>query len=92
MHLPKQCRWVLGSSSLNDLEKTDEARDTSSGVAEDGILPGKIDNDFRSCSDLLFDLLTTESFCSAVRQRCQGQGGQDVKQNRITRGGGVKIG
>jgi hypothetical protein len=54
--------------------------------------PAKSKKDFRSYSDLFFDLLTTESFCSAVRQRCQGQGGQDVKQNRITRGGGVKIG
>jgi hypothetical protein len=51
--------------------------------------PAKSKKDFRSCSDLLFDLLTTESFCSAVGQRCQGQGGQDDKQNRITRGGGV---
>jgi hypothetical protein len=42
--------------------------------------------------ELLFDLLTTESFCSAVGQRCQGQGGQGDKQNRITRGGGVRIG
>ena len=28
----------------------------------------------------LVGLLTTESFCSAVGQHCQGQGGQDDKQ------------
>ena len=62
-----------------------KAGDTSSGVAEDGILPGKSIEISGLVQIDLVGLLTTESFCSAVGQHCQGQGGQD-KQNRITPG------
>ena len=69
-----------------------KARDTSGEVAKDGILPGESTNIPGPAQIYLNGLLTTESFCSAVGQHCQGQGGQEDKQNRITPGGGVKIG
>jgi hypothetical protein len=59
---------------------TGKAGDTSSGVAEDGILPGKSTKISGLVQIYLIGLLTTESFCSAVGQRCQGQGGQGDKQ------------
>jgi hypothetical protein len=59
-------------------------RDTSGEVARDGILPGESTTIPGLIQSYLFGLLTTESFCSAVWQHCQGQGGQEDKQNRIT--------
>jgi hypothetical protein len=59
---------------------TARVRDTSGEVAEDGILPGEFTNIPGPVQIYLIGLLTTESFCSAVGQRCQGQGGQDDKQ------------
>jgi hypothetical protein len=54
--------------------------------------PANLTNVPGSVRIYLIGLLTTGSFCSAVGQHCQGQGGQDDKQNRITPGGGGKIG
>jgi hypothetical protein len=50
--LLKQRSLGLCRDSLNDPKVMGKARDTSGGVAEGGILPGKTNKDFRACSDL----------------------------------------
>ncbi len=62
----------------------------------DGILPAKIDTYspvLLRFPYLVFGLLNrlTESFCSAVGQHCQGQGGQVISKSNYTRRG-VEIG
>jgi hypothetical protein len=82
VHLPKQKSLVLRV-------RLETLRARSPKI---GILPGESTNIPGPVQIYLNGLLTTESFCSAVGQHCQGQSGQDDKQNRITPGGGVKIG
>jgi hypothetical protein len=80
------------SAEAEVVGSTGQARNTSGKVAEDGILTATFTNIPGTVQICLMSLLTTESFCSAVGQHCQGEGGQDDKQNRITPCGGIKIG